>query len=71
MPRSLEVIFNTIGDKQYAAANIKPKFYSEAKRLSPEELAEANKFKAMIFSAASVCDDLIGCKIIATTVFKD
>jgi len=35
------------------------------------ELAEANKFKAMIFSAASVCDDLIGCKIIATTAFND
>ena len=45
LPRSLGVVFNTIGDKHYEGQFLKPKNYSEVKFLSKEEQAVEMEFK--------------------------
>ena len=58
IPRSLEVIFNSVGDKQYEQADLKPQLYSEVKRLGSSDLTAAEKFKNMVINTASVCSRL-------------
>lgn len=48
LPRSLGVIFNTIGDKLYQGQLLKPKNYSEVKFLSKEEQAVEMEFKELL-----------------------
>lgn len=55
IPRSLEVIFNSVGDKQYEAADLKPQLYCEVKKVPPKDLLSADKFKTLVLNAASVC----------------
>lgn len=55
IPRSLEVIFNSVGDKQYDAADLKPQLYCEVKRLTRKEMLAADKFKMMVINAGAVC----------------
>lgn len=59
VPRSLEVIFNSVGDRQYDSADLKPQLYCEVKRLASKEMLSAEKFKTMIINSAAV--SLLNC----------
>lgn len=54
IPRSLEVIFNSVGDKQYESADLRPQLYCEVKRLTGKDMFAADKFKTMVLNASSV-----------------
>jgi len=54
IPRSFELIFNSIQGKQYEESDLKPQLFTEVKRIGSKELAQDEKFKTMVLNAASV-----------------
>ncbi|XP_014668542.1 PREDICTED: kinesin-like protein KIF20B isoform X2 [Priapulus caudatus] len=53
LPRSLDVIFNSVVDKQYESMNLKPRCFQDVVRLSEEQEASEAAFKRGILRMAN------------------
>lgn len=61
LPRALDVLFNSIQNRQWDGMNLKPKLFMDVSRLSLEQEQEERKLKEKILKMS--CDDVSGCNI--------
>ena len=66
VPRSLDVIFNSVKKQLSCDASIKPRYYCDATHLSVSELIEEMKIKQAVMKAAA--EEVIMLTHIYTTV---
>ena len=56
LPRSLDVIFNSIDQKQFSSIAIKPKHFSSVEYLDSREQEREEALKEEIMGKVSACD---------------
>ena len=57
LPRSLDVIFNSIDQKQFSSIAIKPKHFSSVEYLDSREQEREEALKEEIMGKVGACDD--------------
>lgn len=55
LPRSLDVIFNSLDERQLSSAAIKPKYFSDVTSLSQQEQEAEQERKQAILAKVSAC----------------
>ena len=61
LPRSLDVIFNSIDQQQLSSVSVKPKHFSELVHLSKEEASEMKTHRENILNMVSVICEFCAC----------
>ena len=51
LPRSLDVVFNSICNKQYLSSNLKPKMFGEVQKLTNEQEMVENRIRNAVINA--------------------
>lgn len=62
LPRALDVLFNSINNRQWNGMDLKPKLFMDVSRLSAEQEAEERKAKEKIMKLS--CDDVITVSVL-------
>lgn len=53
LPRALEVLFNTVGEQQYEANDLKPRYFCGVSRLEESDIKKEEEKKERIFKITS------------------
>ncbi|XP_074641317.1 uncharacterized protein LOC141899063 [Tubulanus polymorphus] len=71
LPRSLDVVFNSIEGKQWTSMTLKPKLFCDVARLNANQIEVEKLVKQKVFAMASdddkKCSDLLGDDVVSST----